>query len=99
MLQVPFHLHYNLSRSQRLVPVLRFSGTVFSVFVIIMFVFFAVASVWSMLLLDLSAVGVFAVLALFIFSLEGRLFFVLLDVLRVPVRSMDIVVERNAAGI
>lgn len=96
---IPFHLHYTLSRSQRLVPLLRFWGPAYSPFVVVLFAFFsirAMASVWTR---EWAGVVVFGGLALGVLLLCRGLFIGLLDVVRVPVRSMDVVFEENAAGI
>lgn len=99
MLQIPFHLWYTLSRPQRLVPHLRIWGTPLTLFVVVMVLFFCVQTVVSACSLSGAGVAVFGSLALFVFVLYRGLFVGLLDVLLVPVRCMDVIVEENATGI
>jgi hypothetical protein len=99
MPQIPFHLRYELSRRQRLVPYLRIWGTPLALFVVVMFLFFCVQAVVSACSLSGMGVVVFAGLALFVLVLYHGLFVGLLDVLLVPVRCMDVIVEEDAAGV
>src|SRR4051794_12426201 len=95
----PFHLRYTLSRGQRLVPHVRIWGVASTLYVVVLFAFFgteAVVSAWS---LSAAGLAVFGGLALFVFVLFRGLFVGLLDVLLVPMRRMDVVVEEGAAGI
>jgi hypothetical protein len=95
----PFHLCYTLSRSQRLVPHLHLWGWVYTPFVVLLFGFFGVRTAVSAYSWNGAGVAVFGGLALGLFFLLRGLFVGLLDVVLVPVRRMDVVVEENAAGI
>lgn len=99
MAQTPFHLRYTLSRAQRLVPLVRRHGVLFTPFIVGGFLFFCVESAVSAWLW--SAVGLvgFGGLALLTFVLHQELLVGLLEVLVVPRRKMDVVVEDEAAGI
>jgi hypothetical protein len=100
MTQLPFHLRYTLNRSQRLVTIVRtYWGVPWTLFVLVLFSFFCVESVVSARSLSGMGLAVFGGLALFVFLVYRGLFVGLIDVLLVPVRRMDIMVEENAAGI
>ncbi len=99
MCEVPFHLHYTLNRTQRLVPLVRIWGLGYTPFVITLFAFFSVQTVVSICRLSLQGVGVFGGLALLVFFLCRGLFRGLVDVLTVPSREVDVVFEEQAAGI
>jgi hypothetical protein len=100
MTQIPFHLRYTLSRSQRLVTTVRtYWGVLWTLFVLVLFSFFCVETVVSAGSLSGMGLAVFGGLALFVLLVYRGLFIGLIDVLLVPVRRMDIMVEENAAGI
>jgi len=99
MPEIPFHLRYTLSRSQRLVPHLRIWGLPLTLFVVPMFLFFCVQTVVAACLLSGFGLAVFGGLTLVGLVLYRGLFVGLLDVLLVPVRRMDVLAEENAAGI
>lgn len=99
MPQIPFHLQYKLSRLQRLVPHLRVWGTPLALFVAALLLFFCVQTVVSACSLSGAGVAVFGGLAFFVFVMYRGLFVGLLDVLLVPVRYMDVIVEENAVGV
>jgi hypothetical protein len=99
MAEVPFHLKYPLSRSQRLVPLFRNRGIVSASFDVIMFGFFAVECVLSMFFGIFQGMALFGGLALCVYLLDRGLFGTLWDVLFVPLRNMDVIIENNAAGI
>ena len=99
MADVPFRLQYTLSCWQRLVPHCRLCGTGFAALAVVVFLFLFVAAIvaaWSFKLQQLAA---FAVSALLVLVLCRKVFAGLVDVLLVPVRRMDVIVEENAAGI
>lgn len=99
MPHVPFQLRYTLSRSQRLVPHVRLWGVSTTIFVLALFAFFCaqtVVAVWS---LELPGIVVFGGLALGTVVLFRGLLVGLIDVLTVPRRDVDVVIEENAAGI
>jgi hypothetical protein len=106
MVEVPFHLQYTLSRSQRLVTLLgrsgllhRVWGPAFLLFFILLLVFWMIRAVASLLDRDLVGIAVFGGLALGSSLLYGDLVGGLLDIIRIPARPMDIVFEENAADI
>jgi hypothetical protein len=99
MCQVPFQLQYKLNRRQRLVPLWRIWGVAVTPFVVVMLIFFAVATVVSILFLRPWDVVLFGSLGVVTFFLYRELFVGLMDVVRFPLRKMDIVVELNAADI
>jgi hypothetical protein len=99
MPQIPFQLRYSLSRSQRLVPHLRIFGVAHALFVVVLFTFFAVQGVVSVGARSFLGIAVFGGLALAMYLLHLGLFVGLLDVLLVRVRSMDVIIADNAAGI
>src|SRR5262245_12068333 len=99
MTQAPFHVRYTLSRGQRLTPHLRIYGVVSTLFNVTVFVFFCAQSVASTWTFSAEGMAVFGALAIFVFVLHRRLVVGLLDVLIVPMRRMDVVVEADAAGI
>jgi hypothetical protein len=100
MTQIPFHLRYTLSRSQRLVTTVRtYWGVPWTLFVLVLFSFFFFETVVSACSLSGLGLAVFGGLALFVLLVYRGLFVGLIDVLLVPVRRMDIMVEENAAGI
>jgi hypothetical protein len=95
----PFHLRYSLSRAQRFVPHLRIWGMPLTLLVVGLFGFFCVMAVMSAWLFNVMGLIGFGVLAVFLFVLFRGLLVGLLDVLLVPVRNMDVIIEENAAGI
>ncbi len=100
MTQLPFQIQYTLSRSQRLATTVRTHwGLPWTLFVLALFSFFFVETVVSAWSLSGMGVAVFGVLALFVLLLYRGLFVGLIDVLIVPVRRMDIMVDENAAAI
>jgi hypothetical protein len=99
MPQVPFQLRYTLTRMQRLVPHLRIWGVGWTLFVVVMSMFFCERTAAHVYPFDAMGIAVFGGLALFVLLLYRRLFIGFLDVLFVPARSMDVIVEDNAAGI
>jgi hypothetical protein len=100
MTQIPFHLRYTLSRSQRLVTTLRIHwGLPWTLFILCLFSFFCIRTIVSAWSLSGIGLAVFGGLALFVFLSHRGLFVGLIDVLLVPVRRMDVIVEENAAGI
>jgi hypothetical protein len=98
MAEAPFELRYQLSRRQRLVPHLRIWGVAYTPFVVVVFTFFCVRTIASACSLIWGSVAVFGTLAFGLFLLLRGLFVGLLDVLLVPVRSMDIRIEENGLG-
>ena len=98
MAEVPFQLRYQLSRRQRLVPHLRIWGFAYTPFVVVVFVFFCVQTIVSACSVGWPGLAVFGGLALGLFLLLRGLFVGILDVLLVPVRAMDILVEENGLG-
>ena len=99
MPHVPFQLRYTISRSQRLVPHVRLWGVFTTIFVLVMFAFFSVRTMFAIWWLEWAAIVVFGGLALGVFVLYRGLFVGLIDVLTVPRRHVDAVIEENAAGI
>ncbi|MCC6695890.1 MAG: hypothetical protein IT365_09715 [Candidatus Hydrogenedentes bacterium] len=99
MANTPFELRYALSRMQRLVPHLRIWGVGWTLFVVLLFLFFCVQTLRSIVLTDLLGIAVFGGLAFGVFFLYRGMFTGLLDVMVIPVRHMDIIVEENAAGV
>jgi hypothetical protein len=97
--QIPFQLRYSLSRAQRLVPHLHIWGRFYTPFAVLMLLFFLVQTVVSVCMLSASGVVLFGGLTLGCFALLRGLYVGLLDVLLVPVREMDVIIEENAAGI
>src|SRR5437588_7740880 len=98
MAEVPFELRYQLSRRQRLVLHLRIWGVVYTPFVVVVFTFFCVQTIVNACSLTWAGVAVFGGLALGVFILLRGLFVGLLDVLLVPVRSVDLRIEENGLG-
>jgi hypothetical protein len=96
---VPFHLRYSLTRAQRLIPHLRIWGLPAAIFVVICFGFFTVSVGTSAAARRLDGVLLFVFLALAVWWAFRGLLRGLLDVLFVPVRQMDLVVEENAVGL
>lgn len=99
MAELPFHLRYSLSRSQRLAPLLRMNGAAFTwcsgLFLTCMLIFFEWQTVEHAWTLDWCGVAVFGGLAacvLFNFSSLG-----LLQILVRRVQNMDIIVDENTA--
>lgn len=89
MQELPFQLHYDLDRGQRLIPHLALWGPISLLIVALCagVVWFALStSVW------------FAILLLPVMWFFSGFFLGLLDVAFCPVRSMDIVVEENGLG-
>ena len=95
----PFQLRYTLSRSQRLVPLVRLWGVFTTIFVLVMFAFFSIRMMFAIWWLEWSGIVVFGGLALGVFVRYRGLFVGLMDVLTVPSRHVDAVIEENAAGI
>lgn len=96
---VPFHLRYTLTRGQRLVPHLRVWGPVWSACMVFMMGCLLYASVASVVALNVKGVFVFAAWAFGLFLLFRGLFVGLLDVLLVPVRTVDVIFEEDTADI
>src|SRR5262249_28294318 len=69
MPQIPFHLRYTLSRSQRLVPHLRIWGISLSLFIPLLFLFFCVQTVRFACSLSCAGLTLFGSLALGLFFL------------------------------
>jgi hypothetical protein len=99
MIQIPFLLQYSLNRRQRLVPHLKIWGTLYVPFIVCLFLFFVVQAFVTPFTQGIWAGVFFGALALGLFLLLRGLFVGVLDVLFVPLRQMDVVVEENAAGI
>jgi hypothetical protein len=99
MPNVPFQLRYTLSRSQRLVPHVRLWGVFKTIFVLMMLAFFFVRMMFAIWWLEWLGIVVFGGLTLGILVLYPGLFVGLIDVLTVPRRHVDAVIEENAAGI
>lgn len=101
MTKIPFHLRYTLTRSQRLLVLIRYYGGVFPVFFICsivgLFGTFLIAAAIKRNLLELA--GSALLLLLPAVWLYQHLLFGLLDVLFKRHRAYDIVFEENAAGI
>jgi hypothetical protein len=95
----PFRLRYSLTRSQRLIPHLRIWGSPTALFVVACFAFFIISIGASAAVRRGDGVLLFAFLALTLWWAFGGLFRGLLDVIRVPVREMDVIFEENAAGL
>ncbi len=98
MAQIPFHVEYSLSRSQRLVPHLRVWGPLWPLF-IILFLFVFVQTVVSLCTLSGFGAAVYGSLTLLVLVLCRGLFVGLIDVLLVPVHHMDVTVEDNAMSV
>jgi hypothetical protein len=98
MAEVPFEFRYQLSRRQRLVPHLRIWGVAYTGFVAVFFLFFCVQTIVAVCSLNWPGLAFFGGSALGVFILFRGLFVGLLDVLLVPVRSMDVRVEENGLG-
>src|SRR5262245_45871048 len=92
------HLQYRLSRLQRLVPLLRIEGVAFTLFSLVLFSFFSVEAILCVCIGSWLGAAVMGGLALGVFVLSRGLAVGLLDVLFVPVRRMDVVLEEEAAG-
>src|SRR4051812_1546251 len=99
MPHVPFQLRYTLSRSQGLVPHVRIWGVFTTIFVLAMFAFFSIRTMFAIWWLEWTVIVVFGGLAVGVFVLYRGLFVGLIDVLTVPSRHVDAVIEENAAGI
>jgi hypothetical protein len=99
MAQIPFHLRYKLSRLQRLVPHLRIWGAPQALLALVLFLFFCVQTVSYACRVSVEGGAMFGGLAVVVFVLYRGLFVGLFDVLLVPVRYMDVIVEENAAGV
>jgi hypothetical protein len=98
MAEVPFELRYALSRRQRLLPLLRVWGVAYPLFVLALFGFFCERTITSVLAWSWAGLAVFGGLGFWLLLLHGGLFGGLLDVIFVPVRSMDLRVEENGLG-
>jgi len=99
MPDVPFHLHYTLSRGQRIVPHIRIWGIAFSPFILGLFGFFVVAAVfnfWQFRLWDGFGFLLFAGL---LFILVRGFFVGIIEVLTTGRREVDLLVENEAAGV
>jgi hypothetical protein len=99
MSEIPFHLHYTLSRGQRIVPHLRVWGTTSALLILSLFTFFVFAAV-----LNLSQSRVrdgigFLVFASLVFIVARGLFIGIIDILTTRMREVDVLVEENAAGV
>jgi len=99
MPHTPFQLRYTLSRSQRLVPHVRLWGVFTTIFALAMFAFFSIRTAFAIWWLEWAGIVVFGGLALGMVVLYRGLFVGLIDVLTVPRRDVDVVIEQNAAGI
>lgn len=99
MTEVPFHLRYTLTRTQRLVPHLRIWGPIWSACMVILLAFVLYSVIASAVLRDAKGVFAFTAAALGLFVLFRGLFVGLLDVLLVPARKVDVIIEENTADI
>jgi hypothetical protein len=99
MVQMPFHLRYTLNRRQRLVPHLKIWGPLYVPFIICLFFFFVVQTIVTPSKQGPWAGAFFGAMAAGLFLFLRGLFVGVLDVLFVPMRQMDVIVEANAAGI
>src|SRR5262245_46934116 len=99
MPEIPFQLRYTLSRSQRFVPLIRVHVIVGAFFATALFAFFMVSAVISIFMRSFEGVGIFGVLTLGVFWLEHGFIVGLVNVFFVPVTRMDVVIEKDAAGI
>ena len=99
MTQIPFHLRYTLNRRQRLVPHLKIWGTLYVPFVVCLLLFFVVQAVITPFTQGIWAGLCFGAMAIGLFLFLRGLFVGVLDVLLVPLRQMDVIIEENAAAI
>jgi hypothetical protein len=99
MTPVPFQLRYTLNRRQRIMPHLRIWGPMYVPFVVCLFLFFVVQAAVTPFTQGIWAGVFFGVLAGGLVLLLRGLFAGLLDVLLIPRRIMDVVIEENGAGI
>lgn len=95
----PFRLRYSLTRVQRLVPHLRIWGWPAAVFVVLCLGFFVTSLATSAAARRPDGIVLFGFLTLAVWWAFGGLFRGLVDVIRVPVREMDVIFEQNAAGL
>jgi hypothetical protein len=99
MIDVAFHLRYTLNRKQRLVPHLKIWGPLYVPFIICLFMFFVVQTIVTPFTQGPWAGVFFGAMALGLFLLLRGLFVGVCDVLFVPLREMDVIIEKEAAGI
>lgn len=95
----PFSLKYSLSRWQRLWPHLRIWGIGSTLAVVVLWLFFSIQTILSIWLLSFAGVAVFGGLWLWLCLMFRGLFVGLVDIVLVPVRNFDLVVEDEAIGI
>lgn len=92
-------IRYSLTRRQRLIPHLRIWGPFYVPFALMLLTFFAVRTLFAVASLEWLAVLVFGGLfVFFVLFLRGMIVGVM-DVLFVPVRPMDITIEKNGLGV
>lgn len=99
MPDIPFHLRYTLTRGQRIVPHIRIWGIASSPFILGLFGFFLVAAVINFSRLRLLDGFGFLLLAGLVFVLARGFFVGIIDVLATRNREVDLLVEKDAAGV
>ena len=98
MAPVPFHLRYTLNRRQRLAGLYGEWGWFAPLAALPAGVFFAIRTAWSIWTLEWAGIAVFGGLALGVTILYAGLLRGLVDLVLVPNRQMDILVEDNGAA-
>ncbi len=98
MTSVPFHLRYTLSRRQRLWGLYDAWGWFAPLMAIPVWTFLVLRMGWSFWTLEWAGIALFGGLALGVTCLYAGLFRGLVDLVCVPKRHMDVLVEDNGAG-
>jgi len=99
MAEIPFQLHYKLSRGQRIVPHLRLWGVTSALLIVGLFVFFLFAAALNFSKSRVSDGIGFLLFDCLVFILARGLFVGIIDALTVPTREVDLLVQENAAGV